>query len=107
MARKSLTYEEKLAKAVDDLLLDLIKNGREVLDKEGCPILDPMTGEPVRKKATAADIREAVKRVAASGNKAPVGAGAVEEIRKAMESGELKLAGGGRLPPAVDEEEVA
>jgi hypothetical protein len=82
-----------------------MKNGRIVTDKDGIPICDH-EGKPLRKQPTAADFGQALKRLAASGQKLPVAGGAAEEIRKAMDSGELKLAGGGKLPP-ITEEDVA
>jgi hypothetical protein len=99
------TYEEQLSEALDLQLLDLIKNGRVVLDGEGIPILGP-DGCPMRKQPTAADFGQALKRLASGGKQVPVAAGAANEIRKAMESGELKLSGGGKLPP-VDQDDVA
>lgn len=96
------TFEEQLSEALDLQLLDLIKNGRVVLDGEGIPILGP-DGLPMRKQPTAADFGQALKRLATGGKQAPVAAGAAEEIRKAMQSGELKLTNHGRLPPANED----
>lgn len=90
-----------LSEAVDRLLLDLIQNGREVLDTNGLPILDS-DGKPLRKKATAADIAQARGRLKDVGSLEP--SSALDNLRRAVDNGSLKLT---PLPPIDDEPDAA
>jgi len=52
----------RLDAALDEALLDLIANGRVVLDNEGRPVLDE-DGQPLRRQPTAADLQAARARL--------------------------------------------
>lgn len=56
------SIQRQLADEVDAGLLDLIKNGRELLDAEGNPVVDSK-GVPVRKRASAQDYMAALRRL--------------------------------------------
>lgn len=91
MPKKKTNASATLSDAVDVLLLDLIKNGREVLDTNGLPVLDE-NGKPVRRQASAADIAQAINRLKQTGiASAGLPGTALDNLRKAVEDGSLKF----------------
>lgn len=73
------TKDQKMGRLIDELLLDLLENGREVVAKDG---------SIVRVKASPSDIREArarLKEIAGSGNVNVAGNNAASQLmRNAM-----------------------
>lgn len=54
--------QEALDAAIDEVLLDIIANGRIVQDKDGQPVLGA-DGKPMRERPSAADLNAAINRL--------------------------------------------
>lgn len=83
MGRPVEKLEKKLDRALGELLLKIIRKGRDAYDGNGCPVVDEY-GAPVRRPASAADIKAAVDYLNAVGywgNRQPAGSGGrIEEV---------------------------
>lgn len=91
-----------LRAAINDLLLDVIRNGVECLDANGQPILDE-SGNPIRKKAPAAFAAQAINWVKYNEAATPGGIKGtpVENLEAALRDGSLKF------PEMSDEPDAA
>lgn len=95
----------ELSDAVDDVLLDVIKNGQTATDAEGNVILDA-ENKPVRVTPSAAMINAAIKRLQNLGvTKEVTPTSTTAKLADAIRDRKLRLSG--QLPPIPEEDENA
>ena len=100
--------QNKLSDALDESLLDIIQNGRMMIDFKTGEVVTDDEGEPVRMQATAADHTAAVNRLKSLGiTKVPAPGDPTDLLRRELCHEDDGSVVPFVMPPVSEEEDAA